>query len=97
MSVARIYIVGGFAFVPHPIARGMWLRCDLSVAKAACGLCGSVVGEPCKRMSFRGDPKPVTPFHYTSGTHYPRRDAAKALPLPASNADELHCTINQKD
>jgi hypothetical protein len=57
------YLVGGFAFVPHPVARGVWFRTHPCVAFVACDMCPSTTGVPC--VNKRGD--------YLSGTHYGRR------------------------
>jgi len=56
---------GNFIFVAVPNEVGRYLRTDKSVATVECPQCGSVPGEPCKKMNG-----------YGSATHYVRRNLA---------------------
>lgn len=80
--VRTLYVVGGFAFVPHPGCHGHWLRVDVAVVKVPCSACGSPVGLPCQGVDG-----------YRAGTHYVRRDAAKLADYP--DAREVRLTINR--
>jgi hypothetical protein len=74
-----VYICDGHCFVKHPHLRGLYLKCDLSVAKIDCPVCGSKVGIPCT-SSATGV--------VMAGTHYQRRGAWKRQ-RRAELADEL--------
>lgn len=65
------YMVGEFAFVPHPIHSATWLRVCTSVLKVTCPACQAAVGSPCMN---RGEAM-------TTGAHWRRRKAAKGKPL----------------
>src|SRR5262245_16129111 len=58
-----------WAFVPHPLASGLWFRTHLCTLVAVCPEvdCGSEPGWPCKHKG-----------EYVSWTHYKRRAAARA-------------------
>lgn len=42
---------GPYAFVPHPAARGLWIRTHPCVLAVACAHCSTVVGEPCRNKA----------------------------------------------
>ncbi len=58
---------GPFAFVPHPAARGLWVRTHPCVVLVDCGHCKAAVHELCH--NGKGD--------VSSSTHWVRRLAAK--------------------
>lgn len=76
-----LYLVGGFAFVPHPVARGYWIRAHPCVAKVTCPFCGSVPGIPCMNKKLG---------KYVGYTHYDRRKAAEKIKIKAA---EIRLTI----
>lgn len=57
-----------FIFVAVPNQVGRYVRTDKSVAFMGCGICGAIVGEPCKSRNGDG---------YSGGTHHGRRLAAR--------------------
>lgn len=60
----HVYIIGGFAFLPHPTHRGVWLRVERCVLFVECPYsgCGAKAGELC---NLRTGP--------SLSTHYVRR------------------------
>lgn len=73
----NLYVVGLFAFVPHPIFHGLWVRTDHCVVKVACTVCESAIGVPCATVARDGKI-----IRYGSGTHYVRRGDASRLKYP---------------
>lgn len=62
----------GIAFVPHPAATGLWLRCHWSILVVKCRACDAQKGEPCKgKDGWRGG----------DGHWQRRRDAQDKKPL----------------
>lgn len=80
----HVYVVGGWAFLPHPEVRGAWLRTSDAVLLAGCRYCGARKGQPCRGK---------TPSGFTAGTHVDRRQRANALRRRAVRAAERRTTL----
>lgn len=65
-SPRRAYVFGREAFVPHPAAKGLWVKTHRCVAFAPCPYCKSPVGVPCRGTSSE----------YVVHTHTARREEA---------------------
>jgi len=77
----KVYVVGGFAFVPHPAARGVWIRTHPCVVQVDCGYCKMKIGVPCEGRDG-----------YMASTHSLRRKAARKVPRLGEVA-ELQITV----
>jgi hypothetical protein len=80
----KVYVIGREAFVPHPLATGLWIKTDLSVVKVACSYpqCGAPIGVPCRSTTARAMRAGIDePPGYMSSTHWYRRRDAKGKGL----------------
>lgn len=82
----HVYVIEGYAFLPHPEMRGVWLRVEQCVLLVDCEHCGAKTGHLC--IGKQGP---------TVTTHWKRRLAArgkaKLLAGARSSNAVLHVTL----
>lgn len=86
IGVTAYAALPGLVFVKVPNERARYILVEQCVAEVGCPMCDAVAGEPCysnasRRKIKNGErvPMPVPERRYCVGTHYARRDAARAF------------------